>query len=399
RASAARTRCSISSGVAGQRNHSSALSSTARRRTVSSAQATITGTPHPWARSTTSRRMVGSVVATSTARTAGREATALANSPARRRSTSQPSRCCMAGASDGRSESVSRMELLTAPSRCRSRRQSALHREVALNRRRQRWQLERLFHVVVGSELKRLAFVLPFVECRDHHDAYAPAKRRMLLHDATHLPAVAAVRHRDPVSARFQLLADDLGVVVIVVNHQNRWRLCILHDTAWFASLERGARLARAPSEFGKSQAIYRCPNAYESPTPYNIPPGPPTARAREPPMSTPAVTPNDGVTPKSAPKPERKSPPDFAPPVKNTKAGDANTDRPWLAPSACRHPIAAPTGISAVLTAESGDALRLPLPPPIPAKAANPNVLEAPPNGIAARTPYTLRDLRPVRL
>jgi hypothetical protein len=66
-----RTRAAISSLVAGNRYHSSALSSMARRRVVSSRDPMITGIPRWRARSTAPRIAVGLSVVIRTARTSG----------------------------------------------------------------------------------------------------------------------------------------------------------------------------------------------------------------------------------------------------------------------------------------------------------------------------------------
>ena len=81
-----------------------------------------------------------------------------------------------------------------------------------------------------------------------HHDhPHGPAKRRMLLHNAANLPAVTAghhhieqddrrtygleqgerlvtaMRHGDWIPAHLKVLSNDLGVVVVIVDHQDRW--------------------------------------------------------------------------------------------------------------------------------------------------------------------------------
>ena len=75
----------------------------------------------------------------------------------------------------------------------------------------------------------------------------------------------------------------------------------------------------------GKSYAIYRCLSAYEIPTPYNVPVGPPSVRVRFWPNSSPAVSPSAFATPTSTPTDARKSPALlFVPPGINTYEGVA---------------------------------------------------------------------------
>jgi hypothetical protein len=52
-------------------------------------------------------------------------------------------------------------------------------------------------------------------------------------------------------------------------------------------------------------------------------------------------------------------------------------------------------TGVVGVVVVVFFDAA----PPPIPANPARPKLLDAPPNGIATRAPYTVPELPPVRV
>ena len=123
------------------------------------------------------------------------------------------------------------------------------------------------------------------VERRHHDDAHAPTKRRMLLHDAANLPAVAAghhhveqndrgtdgleqrqrlvaaVRYGGRISSDLQVLSDDLGVIGVIVDHQNRWLVGRCHCPVQVARCLARWKARYRPTK-GKSQATYRRLNA-----------------------------------------------------------------------------------------------------------------------------------------
>ena len=94
----------------------------------------------------------------------------------------------------------------------------------------------------------------------------------MLLHDAADLPAIATghhhikederrlhcleqsqrfiavMRNRYWISANLEVLADDLGIVVIIVDHQDRRQVGVLHafgDSGWCAARACAGLLSR----------------------------------------------------------------------------------------------------------------------------------------------------------
>src|SRR5678815_296635 len=126
---------------------------------------------------------------------------------------------------------------------------------------------------------------------------------------------VAAVRHSGRISSDLQVLSDDLGVVGVIVDHQNRWfvgrcHVCPVQVARCLAPWKTRQRRTK-----GKSQATYRRLNAYETPTPYSTPLGPPSVGARVPPNSTPSVTPIAEEIAISLPMPTRITLPFDVPP------------------------------------------------------------------------------------
>ena len=114
-------------------------------------------------------------------------------------------------------------------------------------------ELERLLDEIIRSRLQRLSLVDPVIERRHHHHAYVSAERRVLLDVAAYLPAIAARHHhveedegglhllerlqrviavvgdRDRVSTGLEIVADDVGVIRIIVDDEYRWMRFIGH--------------------------------------------------------------------------------------------------------------------------------------------------------------------------
>ena len=260
-------RAAISSACAGQRYHSSAA---ARRRggaRVSSAQPTTTGTP---------RRVRLLDARRAARRIAGRDAARArtpATSPSRRSASSSGRRDLDAPAVEQRrprratggvvgvgEEDRRRSRAVRGESRGQtrlrrgshrrgfaapSRRASADRRASRRSRRRRVCSASRLSSHSSSAVTMMMRTVRPSVGCcfMMRHTSH-PSRPGIITSSSTSAGftvsntrerLVAVVRDRDRIPADLQILPDDLGVVVIVVDHENR-RKCRITSVHWTRS-------------------------------------------------------------------------------------------------------------------------------------------------------------------